>query len=169
MRGDYLPWIFDLFTPDDIRFAFFKNSKPVIVNASIQHLYDIKRLFQPPVVGYFTSWYGMRYDGHYGGMSFHNGIDISAQIGTPIRPVREGIVAFTGWKDGYGYSIIIHHLDGYISFYGHLRKITVRKGEMVSKSDTIGLLGTTGRTTGPHLHFIMMRHGSYIDPLLFIW
>jgi len=167
--GSYMHGIFDLFARDDIRFAFFKRSQPVIVNKYIQRLYDIRRNYQAPVIGYFTSMFGMRNFDHEHGMEFHNGIDISSRIGSPIRPVREGIVSYTGWREGYGRTVIIQHRDGYISMYGHLLRINVRKGEMVGKNRIIGELGSTGRSTGPHLHFAMSRHGRYINPLLFIW
>ncbi len=169
IRGAYRHGIFDLFSLDQVRFAFFKNCRPVLVNERMESLYEIKRQFQAPVFGYFTSMFGMRHDSHYGGLAFHNGIDISGRIGDPIRPVRGGIVSFEGWMDGYGKTIVIQHQDGYVSMYGHLSKILVRKGDIVEKRDVIGQLGTTGRSTGPHLHFVMKRHGEFINPLLFIW
>ncbi len=169
VRGDYLHGIFDLFSLDQIRFAFYPNSRPVLVNAGMERLYDIKRQFQAPVFGYFTSMYGLRHDSHYGGMSFHRGLDISGRTGDPIRPVRRGIVSLEGWQTGLGKTIIIQHQDGYVSMYGHLSKIMVKKGDLVEKNDTIGQLGSTGRSTGPHLHFEMKRHGESINPLLFIW
>lgn len=169
IRGDYRHGIFDLFSLDQMRFAFFPNCRPSLVNAQMESLYDIKRQFQAPVLGYFTSMFGMRQDSHYGGMAFHNGIDISGRVGDQIRPVRSGIVSFEGWMDGYGKTIIIQHEDGYVSMYGHLNKIFVKKGDLVGKKDIIGHLGTTGRSTGPHLHFVMKRHNEFINPLLFIW
>jgi len=169
VSGEYLHGIFDLFARDDMRFVFFKGSTPLIVNKYVQRLYDIRRNYQAPVLGYFTSMFGMRTFDHFGAMEFHNGVDISARSGTPIRPVREGIVSYTGWREGYGRTIIIQHRDGYISMYGHLLRINVRKGESVNKNRIIGELGSTGRSTGPHLHFAMSRHGRYINPLLFIW
>ncbi len=169
IRGAYMHGVFDLFSLDQMRFAFFRNCKPALVNAQMESLYDIKRQFQAPVLGYFTSMFGMRHDSHYGGMAFHNGIDISGRIGDLIRPVRSGIVSFDGWMDGYGKTIIIQHEDGYVSMYGHLNRIFVKKGDLVGKNDIIGHLGTTGRSTGPHLHFVMKRHNEYINPLLFIW
>lgn len=169
VSGAYMHGLFDLFARDDMRFVFFKGSRPVVLNRYIQTLYDIRRNYQAPVAGYFTSMFGMRTFDHFGGMEFHNGVDISAPIGTPIRPVREGIVSYTGWREGYGRTIMIQHRDGYISMYGHLLRINVRKGELVGKNRIIGDLGSTGRSTGPHLHFVMSRHGKYINPLLFIW
>ncbi len=169
VRGAYRHTAFELLALDEIRFAFFPNSRPVLVNEHMEALFEIKRKFQAPVFGYFTSMFGMRQDSHYGGMAFHNGIDIAGRIGDPIRPVREGIVSFEGWKDGYGKTIVIQHEEGYVSMYGHLSKILVKKGDLVDKQTIIGHLGTTGRSTGPHLHFIMSRHGEFINPLLFIW
>ncbi|MCX7678551.1 MAG: LysM peptidoglycan-binding domain-containing M23 family metallopeptidase [Spirochaetes bacterium] len=169
IRGDYYHHFYELFALDKIRFAFYPGCRPLLVNEHMEALFEIKRKFQAPVFGYFTSMFGMRHDSHYGGMAFHNGIDIAGKVGDPIRPVREGIVSFEGWRDGYGKTIVIQHEEGYVSMYGHLSKIFVKKGDLVSKETVIGLLGTTGRSTGPHLHFIMSRHGEYLNPLLFIW
>jgi murein DD-endopeptidase MepM/ murein hydrolase activator NlpD len=169
IRGDYKHGIFDLFSLDQMRFAFYRNCRPILVNAQMESLYEIKRQFQAPVLGYFTSMFGMRHDSHFGGMAFHNGIDIAGRVGDRIRPVRGGIVSFEGWQDGYGKTIIIQHEDGYVSMYGHLNRIFVKKGDLVGKKDIIGHLGTTGRSTGPHLHFVMKRHNEFINPLLFIW
>jgi murein DD-endopeptidase MepM/ murein hydrolase activator NlpD len=169
ISGSYLPHIFRLFIIDDIKLAFFKSARPVIVNKWMEKIYSIKTIFQSPIIGYYTSYFGDRYVTRLEGMEFHNGIDIMAKIGTPIRPVREGIVSGTGWQDGYGLTVTIQHPDGYISMYGHLASIKVKKGDMVYKKDTIATVGITGRTTGPHLHFVMWRHGKLINPILFIW
>ncbi|HEY1406901.1 MAG TPA: M23 family metallopeptidase, partial [Spirochaetota bacterium] len=100
---------------------------------------------------------------------FHAALDIRAPMGTPIRPIKEGMVIQTGWREGYGMCIEIIHPDGYLSLYGHCSKIFVEKGMIVSKDDIIGAIGSTGRSTGPHLHFEMKRHGENVNPLFFIW
>jgi murein DD-endopeptidase MepM/ murein hydrolase activator NlpD len=163
VSGRYLPGIFEWFSKDDMRFVFFKGARPVVVNRYIARLYEVRRNYQAPVLGYFSSMFGMR------GEEFHSAIDISAPVGTPIRPIREGIVSFTGWMDGYGKTIMVLHPEGYVSTYGHLAKINVAEGQTVEKKTVIGTIGMTGRTTGPHLHLMMSRHGRYIDPLLLIW
>jgi murein DD-endopeptidase MepM/ murein hydrolase activator NlpD len=166
---DYKHFIFDILSLDDIRFIFFKDAKPIIVSSWLQQLYNICRFFQPPIKGRYTSLYGNRYDPLFKQLSFHNGVDIVSRMGTPIYPVTDGIVSSVGWLDGYGLAIIIQHANGYISMYGHCLSIRVKKGDLVNKKTVIGQVGSTGRSTGPHLHFSMRRHGRTINPLLFIW
>lgn len=167
--GDYHHSAFRLFCLDDIRFAFFKNAVPEIVNDSLENLYATRKIFQSPVRGPYTSLYGQRVDPFVHGMVFHNGIDINGRTGDPIYPAREGIVSFTGWRNNLGKSIVIQHLDGYETYYGHCSSVKVKPGDMVTKQDIIGKIGSTGRSTGSHLHFMIKRHGELINPLLFIW
>jgi murein DD-endopeptidase MepM/ murein hydrolase activator NlpD len=169
LTTNYKHSLFEILSLDDIRFVFFKDAKPVIVSSWLQQLYNIRRFFQTPVRGRYTSLYGHRYDPMFKEVSFHNGVDIVAKMGTPIHPAADGIVRSVGWLDGYGLSITILHRNGYISMYGHCSSIKVKKGDRVNKKTVIGLLGSTGRSTGPHLHFSMRRHGKSLDPLLFIW
>ncbi len=167
IRGDYRAGIFDIFSPDDIRFGFYRKAQPVIVNNNIQRIYTIKKHFKAPLVGYYTSYYGNRSSGH--GTEFHRGLDIMGKMGTPVHPARDGMVSSTGWKEGLGKTIVILHNDGYITIYGHLSEIIVKEGEYVKRKEIIGKVGSTGRSSGPHLHFEVKRHGNSIDPILFVW
>ncbi|MCU0821230.1 MAG: M23 family metallopeptidase [Spirochaetes bacterium] len=169
INGDYIQSVFRILSLDDIRFAFFKDSMPEIVNDGLEKLYSMKKLFQSPVPGYFSSMYGTRVDPILGGLCFHSGIDIRANSGTPIYAAREGFVSSAGWMGQFGLSIIILHRDGYETMYGHCSAINVKAGDWVTKEDVIGKIGITGRATGPHLHFSIKRHGNLLDPLLFIW
>lgn len=169
VKGEYIPSIFRLFSLDDLRFAFFEGSKPEIVNNYLEGLYKIRKLFQTPIKGYYTSLYGNRVDPFLHGISFHRGVDIKARTGTPIYPVKEGIITSAGWHGGCGLAVIIQHIDGYISMYGHCSAINVKKGTWVEKEDILGFVGSTGRSTGSHLHFSIIRHGRVMNPLLFIW
>ncbi|MDY6934326.1 MAG: M23 family metallopeptidase [Spirochaetota bacterium] len=169
IRGEYFPSIFRLFSLDDIRLVFFKAVKPEVVNNHLEGLYKIRKIFQSPIKGYYTSLYGTRIDPFLHGKHFHNGIDIRARTRTPIHPARKGIVTLSKWLDGYGKTVIIQHRDGYATVYGHCHTLKVKKGDWVEQSNIIGLVGSTGRSTGPHLHFTIMRHGRIIDPLRFIW
>ncbi len=170
IRGDYLQSLFRLFSPDDIRFAFYPAARPLLVNPELQSLYNTRRIFQNPVKsGLYSSLYGDRVDPMREGMAFHNGVDIQERMGTPIYPIREGMVSITGWMDGYGLTVVILHDEGYISMYGHCSSIKVKKGDWVKKDRAIAHVGSTGRSTGPHLHFMVLRHGKMINPLLFIW
>jgi murein DD-endopeptidase MepM/ murein hydrolase activator NlpD len=170
LRGDYRQSVFRALSPDDVRLAFIPDTRPALVSEKLEALYAIRRIFQNPVrSGLYSSLYGDRVDPMFEGMAFHNGIDIMSRMGTPIRPAREGMVSFTGWMDGYGQTVIVQHWDGYVTWYGHCSAIKVKRGDWVNKKDVIALVGSTGRSTGPHLHFMVMRHGRMIDPLLFVW
>lgn len=168
-KGDYRHSIFELLSLDEVRFAFFKDAKPVLVNNFLHHLFHIRTIFQTPVIGTYTSFYGLRHDPLFGSMAFHNGVDIQAHAGSPIYPVTKGMVISSKWHDGYGLTITIQHNDGYISTYGHCLASNVSRGDWVTRDTIIGKVGSTGRSTGPHLHFIMQRHGQNLNPLNFIW
>jgi len=169
ITGDYLPGIFKIISTDDIRFVFYKDKRPVVVNPSLEKLYSYRDIFQAPVDGYLTSLFGDRVDPFIHAMAFHNGVDIQARYGSPIHAAKDGIVIFSGWRDGYGKTVMLQHHDGYTSLYGHCSSIKVKKGDWVKKNDVVGLIGSTGRSTGPHVHFTMMRHDKVINPLMVIW
>jgi murein DD-endopeptidase MepM/ murein hydrolase activator NlpD len=172
-RGEYLPTPFKIISTDDVRLVFFKNAKPVIVNNALEKLYRIKNIFQIPLQGNFTSLFGDRQHPFMqdGTVRYHNGVDIVANYGTPIHPARDGMVIFTGDRGGFGTTVMVQHDEGYATLYGHLihNSITVKCGDWVTKSDIIGRVGSTGWSTGPHLHFTIMKHGQDLNPLLFIW
>ena len=167
--GKYLPFVFDLFCQDDMRFVFFKGAKPEIVNNGLEGLYNIRKIFRTPVNGRYSSMFGDRVDPFHAAMSFHNGIDIQSYTGAPIYPIKEGLVCFSGWFEGFGFTLVIQHPEGYVSMYGHCSSLKAKKGDFVSKDTIIGLVGSTGRSTGPHLHFSLFRHGDLINPLFYIW
>ncbi len=121
------------------------------------------RLFAWPVdVGYVSSPFGMR-----NGV-MHDGIDIAAGAGTPVHAAAEGTVIFSGRLRGYGNAIILRHLNGYVTVYGHNRRNLVSSGAYVMRGQAIAELGATGRTTGPNLHFEVRYHGQPQDPLSFL-
>ena len=169
--GDYKPKIFRIISPDDMRLVFFEKEKPMIVNNDIQKIYAYKMTFIDPLdTGFYTSTYGGRVDPVFGeNVEFHNGVDIATRTGTPIKVVRDGLVFSSGWKDGYGYTIIIQHEDGYATFYAHCSKIFVKQGQWVNQGDQIGLVGSTGRSTGSHLHYSVIRHGRLLNPFKYLW
>ncbi len=101
-----------------------------------------------PTRGVFSSGYGWRWG------RMHKGIDIASNVGTPIVAAQAGQVTFAGWHDGgYGYLVELTHADGSRSLYAHNSRILVREGDRVQQGSTISLMGSTGRSTGPHLHF----------------
>jgi murein DD-endopeptidase MepM/ murein hydrolase activator NlpD len=94
----------------------------------------------------------------------HKGIDYGAPSGTPIRSVGAGVVEFAGWQNGYGKAVEIRHGNGKSTFYAHMSRVNVRKGQRVDQGDNIGAVGTTGWSTGPHLHFEFRVNGNHQDP-----
>ncbi|MGE5139122.1 MAG: peptidoglycan DD-metalloendopeptidase family protein [Rudaea sp.] len=99
----------------------------------------------------------------------HSGIDLAAPIGTPVYASDSGYVAFVGWDNtGYGNSILLNHGNGYLTRYGHLSRFNVEPGQAVKKGDLIGRVGSTGHSTGPHLHFEIIFKGVFRNPAYFI-
>ena len=117
-----------------------------------------------PAQGTFTSGYGWRWG------RMHKGIDIANNVGTPIVAAARGRVTFSGWHDGgYGYLVEITHEDGSLTRYGHNSRLLVREGEQVDQGQTISQMGSTGRSTGPHLHFEVLLPGEgAMNPMLFL-
>ena len=93
---------------------------------------------------------------------------VKEEINSKIKAAKDGKVIFIGWQKIYGNFIMIKHNDGYITLYAHLNKVTVNLNQFVEQGEFIGLLGSTGRTTGPHLHFEVRRYGKPVDPLKYL-
>jgi|WetSurMetagenome_2_1015567.scaffolds.fasta_scaffold77443_3 murein DD-endopeptidase MepM/ murein hydrolase activator NlpD len=117
-----------------------------------------------PVSGFFSDGYGWRRDPIDGSREFHKGVDIVAPTGTPVRAAADGLVTAAGRMAGYGSMIQLVHGYGMGTRYGHLSKIVVNPGQRVKRGDLIGYVGSTGRSTGPHLHYEVFRAGSQVDP-----
>ncbi len=118
-----------------------------------------------PVKGYISSGFGRRIDPITGKYEFHKGIDISAPYGSKIIAPADGIVTFAGVDSGYGYSVVISHKYGFSTRYAHMSRINVKRGQRVLKGDVIGFIGSTGHSTGPHLHFEIRINNKPINPL----
>jgi murein DD-endopeptidase MepM/ murein hydrolase activator NlpD len=95
----------------------------------------------------------------------HTGVDYAAPTGTPIRSVGDGVVEFAGVQRGYGNVVEIMHRDGKSTLYGHMSRIDVRKGQRIGQGDRVGAVGSTGWSTGPHLHFEFRVNGVHHDPM----
>jgi murein DD-endopeptidase MepM/ murein hydrolase activator NlpD len=121
-----------------------------------------KGMFSWPTDGVVFSLFGIRWG------RMHKGIDISGEMNNPVRASKEGRVFDTGWRGGYGNLVKIEHDDNYMTLYGHLNKITVENGDTVKQGDVIGLMGSTGKSTGPHLHFEIHKDGVARNPLFFL-
>lgn len=127
-------------------------------------------LFKKPIHASYrlTSRFGLRADPFTGVSSRHSGIDMACPEGTAIYSTLSGKVTFTGYSNIYGNYVIINHTDGYQTLYGHMSKITCKKGQSVTQESKIGLVGNTGYSTGNHLHFSVYKNGKLIDPLTLI-
>ncbi len=115
-----------------------------------------------------TSRFGPRKDPFTGVASSHTGIDMACSTGTPIRAAMSGKVAYVGWSNIFGNYVIINHANGYQTLYGHMSKTLAKKGQVVDQSTKIGLVGSTGYSTGPHLHFTVYKNGNLVDPMSLI-
>ena len=111
-----------------------------------------------------ASGYGMRIDPVYHVRKFHQGMDFTAPTGTEVFATGNAKVKFSGWKQGYGNTVILDHGFGYETLYAHLYKSLVRAGQKVRRSDIIALVGNTGKSTGPHLHYEVRLNGKPVDP-----
>jgi murein DD-endopeptidase MepM/ murein hydrolase activator NlpD len=115
-----------------------------------------------PVRGIVTSGYGWRHDPIDGGIRHHNGVDIAIPTGTKVKAIAAGRVIQSGSRGGYGNLVTVEHGDGSISLYGHNSQLEVRAGDQVETGQTVALSGSTGRSTGPHLHFELWKNGSNV-------
>ncbi|NOZ92589.1 MAG: peptidoglycan DD-metalloendopeptidase family protein [Dictyoglomi bacterium] len=125
-----------------------------------------------PMTGVLTAKFGWRIHPIYHTKMFHYGIDIAAPFGTPIKAAASGIVAYAGWFGGYGYTVILAHPNGFYTLYAHLSKYIVREGQKVYQGQVIAYEGSTGWSTGPHLHFAIYRKiggkKEFVDPLKYL-
>lgn len=117
-----------------------------------------------PVSGTITSGVGMRVDPIDGIWRQHNGIDIAVPTGTPVRAVADGTVVYAGLRNGYGWTVLLEHDNGMITLYGHNSQLPVEVGQAIKKGEVIALAGSTGRSTGPHVHFEAWQSGANITP-----
>lgn len=121
-----------------------------------------------PTAGSITSRFGARFHPVLGYRRFHAGVDFGAPHGTRISAADAGKVIFSGWYGGYGNSVIIDHGGGLTTLYAHASRLNVREGQAVTKGQSIAAIGSTGLSTGPHLHFEVRRNGSPVDPMGFL-
>lgn len=122
----------------------------------------------PVLAGYESSPFGMRIDPFTGELSFHPGIDFAGSEGEAVVAVAPGVVTWAGPRAGYGNLVEIDHGNGYATRYGHNETILVHVGEVVKKGQEIALLGSTGRSTGPHVHFEVLYNGKPVNPARFV-
>jgi murein DD-endopeptidase MepM/ murein hydrolase activator NlpD len=123
---------------------------------------------QPVLEGYISSLFGGRTDPFDGHEAIHKGVDIAGLAGSEVLSVATGVVTRAGAASGYGNLVEINHGSGYTTRYGHNQEVLVSVGDTVTRGQPIALMGSTGRSTGPHVHFEVLRNGRQVDPLSFI-
>ncbi len=117
-----------------------------------------------PIQGNIASNYGSRVDPLSGEIHFHSGVDISASPGNPIHATADGIVSHSGWSGNSGYVVVLEHGCGYSTIYAHNKRNAVKVGQRLKAGDIVGYLGSTGKSTGPHVHYEVWRNGKNVNP-----
>jgi len=123
---------------------------------------------RPVANGFISSYFGERADPFDGLEAFHKGVDFAGTPGSPVTAVAAGVVTWAGERTGYGKLIEINHGDGFTTRYGHNERTLVTVGQTVKRGERIALMGSTGRSTGPHVHFEVLRNGRQVNPLSYI-
>jgi murein DD-endopeptidase MepM/ murein hydrolase activator NlpD len=118
--------------------------------------------------GWISSGFGVRADPFNGHQSYHEGVDIASSMGSPVLAMGDGVVSHSGEKSGYGLLVEVTHESGLITRYAHASAVLVRVGDRVQKGQPIAQVGTTGRSTGPHLHFEVVRNGTSVSPMRYL-
>jgi murein DD-endopeptidase MepM/ murein hydrolase activator NlpD len=149
----------------------------LFVETELQDLYELlgdQKAFlsalptRRPAIGYFTSGFGVRKSPIGGAVKMHEGLDIANHVGTAIRAPADGIVTFADVKSGYGRTVVLDHGYGLETWYGHAQKLMVSKGQHVRRGEVIAQMGSTGRSTGPHVHYEVRVNGYPVNPLSYI-
>jgi murein DD-endopeptidase MepM/ murein hydrolase activator NlpD len=121
-----------------------------------------------PVEGRISSPFGQRQHPTSGENQFHSGVDIAAEPGHPLRATGEGVVSFAGWSGANGNLVVIEHGAGFSTFYAHNKMVAVRTGQRVKRGDVIGYVGSTGNSTGPHVHYEVWLNGKSVNPEIYL-
>jgi murein DD-endopeptidase MepM/ murein hydrolase activator NlpD len=123
---------------------------------------------RPVTTGFISSYFGEREDPFSGRVGYHKGVDIAGSSGEDVVAVAAGVVTWSGERSGYGNLVEINHGDGYVTRYAHNERTLVTVGETVKRGDPIALMGSTGHSTGPHVHFEVLHNGRQVNPLSFL-
>ena len=123
---------------------------------------------RPVLGGFISSFFGKRVDPFTGYTAFHAGVDFAGEQGAPVSAVATGVVTWAGERFGYGNLVEVNHGNGYLTRYAHNSAVLVKVGDTVQKGQELSLLGNTGHSTGPHVHFEVLKDGSPVDPMAFI-
>ena len=143
--------------------------------AALEQLLDLRQYEEDASVagrpigrGWLSSPYGPRVDPFHGRLATHKGIDFAGKLGDPVLTVAAGVVTFSGRRPGFGIMVEVTHGNGYVTRYAHCADVDVEIGEVVRKGDVVASMGNTGRSTGPHVHFEVLRNGRQVDPTRYV-
>jgi murein DD-endopeptidase MepM/ murein hydrolase activator NlpD len=150
----------------DARFGQFDSLEHVILGRQLSA--EIKPTGRPVREGYISSYFGERMDPFNGEEAMHKGIDFATSAGSDVLAVAAGIVTWAGPRDGYGTLIEINHGNGLVTRYAHNADTLVHVGDTVERGQAVALVGSTGRSTGPHVHFEVLRDGVKVDPIAYV-
>jgi hypothetical protein len=144
--------------------------KPKVLTQKMADLYSKRSVFSVPTDGWVRNrGFGMKINPFTGKLSFHAGVDMKADKGTPIFAAADGVVNYGGPASGYGNLIVVDHANNMQTYYGHCSAILVHNGQVVKRHQIIGRVGETGMATTPHLHFEIRTNGKPIDPMQYLW
>jgi murein DD-endopeptidase MepM/ murein hydrolase activator NlpD len=129
---------------------------------------EIRPTGRPVLEGYISSYFGERMDPFNGEDAFHKGLDFASDAGADVLSVAEGVVTWSGPREGYGILVEINHGNGYVTRYAHNSRVLVAAGDTVQRGQAVAVVGSTGRSTGPHVHFEVLKDGRQIDPITFV-
>lgn len=129
---------------------------------------DVSLTGRPVAKGWLSSQYGYRIDPFHGNKAWHSGVDFAGKFGSDVIAVGSGVVTWSGDRYGYGQMVEVNHGNGYVSRYAHNSENYVVPGEIVKKGQVIAAMGSSGRSTGPHVHFEVYKHGRTVDPATYI-
>ena len=129
---------------------------------------EIKPSGRPVREGYISSYFGERMDPFNGEDAFHKGVDFASGAGSDVLAVASGIVTWAGPREGYGNLVELNHGNGYVTRYAHAARTLVTVGDEVERGQAVAVVGSTGRSTGPHVHFEVLKDGRQIDPMAFV-
>jgi murein DD-endopeptidase MepM/ murein hydrolase activator NlpD len=137
----------------------------------LNHHIDEQRYLtgKPIEAGWLSSYYGVRKDPFSGLPAMHKGVDFAGKEGTKVIATAAGVVTWSGQRYGYGNLVEINHGDGLMTRYGHNKQLSVKIGDVVTKGQKIALMGNTGRSTGAHVHYEVIRNGLQQDPLPYVY
>ena len=169
-RGAEVPDLAAMIDRFDQRLDFRTTQFSALENVLLGHQLsaEIRPTGKPVLSGYISSYFGERMDPFNGEEAFHKGLDFASDAGTDVLAVGQGVVIWAGPREGYGVLVEVNHGNGYVTRYAHNSRVMVSAGDTVQRGQAIAVVGSTGRSTGPHVHFEVLKDGRQIDPMAFI-